>query len=125
MGFSVPLLLQTHTCKKFIVPEVHFRAKSIDTSPVVAACKTAKLFNFFNPVHIGLVKPVRNQFCSKPVSNQLKHTAFTHSHANQLRLSPTNIHTLNICNYNNVHVGGVFNTRVAGPRAGGHNENGI
>ena len=55
----------------------------------------------YYPVHTGLVKPVRNRFHSKPVSNRFKHTAFTHSHANQLRLSPTNIHTLYICNYNN------------------------
>ena len=48
MGFSVSLLLQTHTCTKFIVPEVHFHNESIGTSPVVIARKTAKLFKFLD-----------------------------------------------------------------------------
>ena len=42
MGFSVSLLY-TH---KFIAPEARFRAKSIRASPIIIACKTAKLFKF-------------------------------------------------------------------------------
>ena len=48
MGFSVSLLLQTHTRTKFIVPEVHFHTKSIRASPVVIARKAAKLFKFLH-----------------------------------------------------------------------------
>ena len=33
---------------KFTVPEVHFHAQSIGASPVVIACKTAKLFKFLH-----------------------------------------------------------------------------
>ena len=48
MGFSVSLLLQTHTRTNFTVPEVHFHAEAIGASPVVTGRKTAKLSKFLH-----------------------------------------------------------------------------
>ena len=45
--FFVLLLLQSHTCTKFIVPEAHLQAKSIGVSPVVIAHKNSEVSQVF------------------------------------------------------------------------------
>ena len=71
IGFYVSLLSQTHTHTKFIVPGLHFHAKSIGASPVVIAhkCKMAKLFKFlYSQTQRDCTTVQPSEQCSPPLS---------------------------------------------------------
>ena len=76
MRFSIQLILQTRTSRKFIVPEADFHTDLIGASSVIIVHKTAKLFRFLQ------------------VHSQCEHTIVNTSYSRIDKLLPLSSHNL-------------------------------